>query len=359
MTDRRRVDPARCFEDQRLSQPTGRDVTSIGSEQPAVEHLAILVVYFLSSQDDQAILELHCDRVQQHTQVPYTLYAATQRCSESTQAYISAQPNVVIVDLEPTTQRGSREHGHYLDGLLEAAMHGPASHICTLDVDSFPITDVWVATLANALDAASGLCGIFRAENGDTALAHPSCIFGTRAFFEQFKPTFAPMHASGTDARRFRRATGQSPDTGIDLVGKLWMARLGWGRVSRTNRVDPHYLMAGIYGDCVFHLGGLSRGKVFRRDLRRSLPHRLSRPLERVPNSPAWLGSVKKALLRRVRSGAVSRIAAQNRDVYVLLREWLLRDPDGLFAYLQGSGPTADDARAKELAKVNCTKRPR
>jgi hypothetical protein len=105
----------------------------------------------------------------------------------------------------------------------------------------------------------------------------------------------------------------------------------------RTNRVDAHYLMAGIYGDAVFHLGGIGRGKVFRRDLRHSTVHRLTRPLERLPVGAGTAARAKRAVLRRLRGGSEARLAAANRAEFDRIRERLLADPDLFLAQLQGA----------------------
>ena len=157
-----------------------------------------------------------------------------------------------------------------------------------------------------------------------------------RDFYERFSPSFSPDSDGTPEFRAFLRATGQRADTGIRLGYTLWAAGLPWGKLVRTNSVNPHYLMAGIYADAVFHLGGVGRGKLFRRDLEQSTVHRLSRPLERVPVGAGAPADVKRSLLRAARGRQEDRLAAQNRAFYSVLRDWLLADPDGLLAYLRG-----------------------
>ena len=294
----------------------------------------MLVVYFLRDDADMGLLHLHCDRVARHTSVPYTIYATANRCSPDAQRVVAAQPHVEMVEVADSHLRGSAEHGYYLDALLNVALEGPATHVCTLDVDSFPIVDDWIDIISRQLDPVSGVAGVLRAENSDTALAHPSCIFGTREFFEQFHPSFAPFPPLTESLRAFLRDTGQRSDTGIDVVARLWKAQLGWGKLLRSNRNDPHYLMAGVYGNAIFHLGGIGRGKVFRRDLQRSRVHRFSRKLQVIPK---WLGGNDKRILK-MRADVETRMANQNRNIFLLLREWLLADFDGMLAYLRGDG---------------------
>jgi hypothetical protein len=97
--------------------------------------------------------------------------------------------------------------------------------------------------------------------------------------------------------------------------------------------------MAGIYADAVFHLGGIGRGKLFRRDLEQSTPHRLTRPLERLPVGSGTAASMKRSVLRTVRGRSEAQLAAANREIFSELRTRLLTDPDALIASLRGGAP--------------------
>ena len=201
----------------------------------------------------------------------------------------------------PHPAEAAGEHGYYLDEMVPLALDRDVSHVCTLDVDSFPIDDAWLDTLLAAAPPATGLVGVLREENGDVALPHPSCILAPRSFYERWHPSFWPEPEPTPEFRRFVRATGQSADTGIRLASLLWNEQLPWGKLRRTNAVNPHYLLAGIYGDSVFHMGGITRGKVFRTDLDGSRTHKLTQPLEHLPAPTPKLKDARRKLLRRVR----------------------------------------------------------
>ncbi len=310
-------------------------------ERGLVEHLAIVVVYFLKDDADLPFLQIHFDRIARHTNVPYTVYAAANRVTPAARAVIEAQPNVVVCEVAESELRGSREHAHYLDALVKVALEDPVSHLCTLDVDSFPVHDDWVARVAGIAPASSGLAGILRVENGDVALPHPSCVFATRAFFERFTPSFSPDSDGSAEFRRFLRSTRQSADTGIHLGYLLWSQHLAWGHLLRSNAADPDGLMAGVYADSVFHMGGIGRGKLFRRDVDASTVHRLTTPLERLPVRGRRAVGMQRAALRRLRGSTEARLAARNREIYELLRGWLFSDPDGFVAFLRGGAPSS------------------
>lgn len=312
---------------------------------PGIDHLGILVVYYLKDDEDLPLLQLHLQRVARHTHVPYTLYGVANRVSATARDLLGTQPHVRLVDVPETDLRGNREHAHYLDALVPHALADAVSHLCTLDIDSFPIGDDWLDLLAGAAPESSGVAGILRAENGDVALPHPSCTLARRDFFEQHMPSFTPDSDGTPEFRRFLRSTGQAADTGIRLGYTLWSAGLPWGHLLRTNAVNPHYLMAGIYGDSVFHMGSVGRGKLFRRDLEASRVHRLTSPLERLPARGRTMTRLKTKLLRQLRDESEDRFAAQNRAIYEMLRDWLFSDPDGFLGYLRGTASAGDIER--------------
>jgi hypothetical protein len=308
----------------------------------AVDHLGILMVAYLKDDDDLPLLALHLDRVARHRQVPTTSFVAAPRVSPAARALLHAQPDTVVCDLPATDLVGSREHAHYLDALLPTALAAGVSHICTLDVDSFPIRDDWLEVVTTAVPADGRLAGVCRRENRDTALPHPSCIVARRDFFESDPPSFSPDTDGTPGFREFRRATGQRADTGIRLGARLWQTGEPWGRLLRTNRRDAHYLMGGVYADAVFHLGGVGRGKLFRRDLEQSTIHRVTRPVERVPVGTGAVAQAKRRTLQQLRGRREAQLAARNRATYTVLRSWLLTDPDGLLAYLRGADGRAE-----------------
>ena len=339
-------------DDARVSEPRDASVDPPDHETPDgeafapaasieeirdVKQLGILVVYFLRTDDDLPLLQLHLDRVTRHTApIPYTIYAATNRMTDSARAVIAATPNLTLCEIAPTTLRGSREHGYYLDALARRALDAGVSHICTLDVDSFPVRDDWVQVTVDALPESSALAGVLRSENGDFALPHPSATMTHRSFFDRFRPSFSPDSDGSPEFRRFLRRTGQRADTGIRLGQILWAQDLEWAQLLRTNALDLHYLMGGIYADTFFHLGGIGRGKIFRRDLQGSAAHRLTRPIERIPLRGPRTSQMKEALLRTVRGSVEHDLARRNGEIYAQLRAALLEDSDALIARLRG-----------------------
>ncbi len=305
--------------------------------------LAILVVYYLSSDDDLPILDLHLDRIERHTRVPFRVYGAANRVTPAVRARLADRSWLQVCEIEPTEQRGSREHAFYLDALMARARADGADRIATFDVDSFPIDDRWLEVLGDAAADASGVAGILRVENGDTVLPHPSGFLVHADFLDRYAPSFSPDSDRTPEFRRFLHATGQAGDTGLGFAYALWSHGLEWGRLVRTNAVDVHPIIAGIYADSVFHLAGVARGSLFRRDLAGSRVHRVTGPLERAPLA-GGLGRVKRSVLARMRAPAERAIIERNRVVFGRARAALLEDSDAFVAYLRGTEHASFDA---------------
>ena len=321
---------------------------SVGATPPGT--LAILVVYYLSSDDDLPILDLHLDRIERHTRVPFRVYAAANRVTPAVRAKLADRAWLYVCEIEPTELRGSREHAFFLDALMALARADGADRIATFDVDSFPIDDAWLEVMGTAAGS-SGVAGILRVENGDTVLPHPSGLLVHAEFLDRYAPSFSPDSDRTPEFRRFLHSTGQAGDTGLGFAYALWSHQVEWGRLVRSNAVDVHPIIAGIYADSVFHLAGAARGSIFRRDLAGSRAYRMSAPLERLPiRGP--LGRVKNRAVAAVRSPAEREIGDRNRVVFQQARAALLEDSDAFVAYLRGDERTrfeSVDWRAREI----------
>ncbi|MEP6623256.1 MAG: hypothetical protein ABJC79_02355 [Acidimicrobiia bacterium] len=329
------------------------DSTSAGATSAGATHagrVGILVVYYLRSDDDLPILALHLDHVARHTRRPFMVYGVANRVTPAARELLEQHDWLRLCEVEPTDRRGSREHGYYLDALAAIAIADGVDSIVTLDVDSFPIADGWIETVADAASAHGGVAGVLRVENGDTALPHPSCVMMSATFFTRYRPSFSPDSDGTSEFRRFLRSTRQAGDTGLGLAYALWSQQLPWARLRRTNVVEVHPVIAGVYADCVFHLAGVASGTIFRRDLRASWVHRVTEPIERVPVR-GGLRTVKLALLTRVQARSRRKIVERNRAVYSRVWDRLVHDPDRFFAELRGHpGAAPGSATARQWA---------
>jgi hypothetical protein len=311
----------------------------------AAPKLAVLTVAVVRDDIDRSMLELQISRLQRHTTAPMTIHVAAVRVPSDVREWLAGQPDVTVVMPERVDDVGNREHAAYLDALLAAARATDATHFATFDLDSFPIADDWLTTVLARLPPGAGVAGVLRRENGDVCLPHPSGIVLTRAFVDAHAVSFSPDSDGTPGFRRFLRETRQRGDTGIRLAYTLWSDHLLWERMVRTNVVDLHPIIAGIYADCIFHLGAGSRAALFRADVAASRAHRLTRPIERIPVGHGRARAAKQRVLRALRRRAEARIIDENRRIAREAQAWLLRDPDGLFRHLRGEDPESSPDR--------------
>jgi Glycosyl transferase family 2 len=142
-------------------------------------------------------------------------------------------------------KRKDVRHGRALDRLLREVPQD-TEYVVTLDTDSFPIRDGWLDNLIGRLDGGASIAGVWRDEMAPkiTPYVHPSCLVARRNTLLELEVDFA--RKSGQDV-------GQNITEAVVSAGGLV------SRLRRSNARNPHFLMAGIYGDLVYHHGAGSR----------------------------------------------------------------------------------------------------
>ena len=195
----------------------------------------------------------------------YRVFAGANRLSFALRNRLAATANLEIVSLPWFDGEGSEEHAFYLDKLLDRAAADGCTHLATVDADSFPVLADWPDALIQRMGKDVRLAAVLRAENLDTHLPHPCGLFMERSFFLQYKPSMLPSKSeiSSPSFQEFIRQTGQRIDTGIGYGYVLWKHKEPWLPLMRSNKWNPHFIMAGIYGDVFFHLGATSRRQFF------------------------------------------------------------------------------------------------
>ena len=274
--------------------------------------VAICVVYLVDDAFD-FLLEAHLAQIKRCSgDIPLRIYAGINRLAPRYLEQLKQHDFITICDLPDTDARGSFEHAFYLDRLIGRAIRGGASHICTLDVDSFPISSDWLSAPLAALEKGSSLVGILRRENGDFAAPHPSFMLFPTAFLTEYRPTFSPL-ANNQAAIAFSDRTGQRLDTGAGYALVLDRYQLPWTKMLRSNVRDLHPLLGGIYDGRIFHFGGGNRDKVFTVDVREA---RRMRPSAEI--GELW-----------------PEIAARNHQIALDMLSAMRSDLDGFMRHLQ------------------------
>jgi hypothetical protein len=229
----------------------------------------------------------------------YTIFAGANRLSTDLRTELEATRNVVIADLPHYPGEGNYEHGFYLDLLLREAATAGCTHLLALDADSFPVMADWPRHLLGRMSEMR-FAAVLRSENLDTWLPHPCGYFMAADFLREHQPVLLPDASvlESADFKSFLRATRQRVDTGIGYGYALWKSGEPWLRLTRSNVRNYHYLMAGIYGHVVFHVGASSREPTFYRDY------------VRWRRCASLRGSTDRRLRGRWRSGWKSATAA-------------------------------------------------
>ena len=239
-------------------------------------------------------IDLCLRQVQRYSGSPAEILVWDNSYLPEHRAIMAQYDNVTVYDNPDQTDV---RHGAALDRLVELAP-ATAEWVITLDTDAFPIRDGWIDELLAPLETGAALAGVWRDEMQTqiTPYVHPSCLAVRR---ETLTSLGVP----------FRRASGQDVGQNISLS----LAREGhrFGRLTRTNVRNPHFVMAGIYGDLIYHHGAGSRKAAF------------------------WTSEEQQA----------------DERARVILRDALFGDCDSLVQYLRG-GIGDEAASAQGLADV-------
>jgi hypothetical protein len=140
-------------------------------------------------------------------------------------------------------------HGRALDRLLKQVPE-ETEYVVTLDTDSFPIRDGWLENVLGRLRDGASLAGVWRDEMAPEIrpYVHPSCLAARRETLVGLGINFA-------------REDGQ--DVGQNITAAVLAAGGRISRLRRSNARNLHFLLAGIYGDLVYHHGAGSRHASF------------------------------------------------------------------------------------------------
>ncbi len=157
-----------------------------------------------------------------------------------------------LADLVPLRRVGNlfeQKHPEALDHLL-TRVASDVDYIVTLDSDSFPAREGWLDALVSECENGAALAGVYR---------------------DEMAPAIRPfVHVSGLCARvadlraldvSFSRGMGQ--DVGQNITEAFVHAGRRVAPLKRSNKVNFHFLIGGLYGDVVYHHGAGSRRAKF------------------------------------------------------------------------------------------------
>lgn len=256
----------------------------------------------------------------------YTIYAAANRLDSELKKILAASSCVQIVELPDFVGDANHEHAFFLDRLIDRAISDGCTHVAAFDSDSFPIVQDWPAVLLRDMGGDIRFAAVIRAENGDSHLPHPCGYFMHRSFYVERRPGLFPSDSEITSRlfREFIANTKQRFDTGIGYGYALWSSGEKWLQLHRSNGVNEHFLMAGIYGDVFFHLGASSRRPSFHSDYTTRLDLRVVKRIGQMP------------FLWRVGRFLEGNYLKENEKIFRGIVSQLCNGPDSFFAKIAG-----------------------
>lgn len=218
--------------------------------------LGICIVFLLTDEWGEFLARTVVKQIARTTSGPYRIYGYGLRASEEQAQFLSSL-DVSLLPLPKKSelpQHISKEHSFLLDRLVSRAFSGGCRYVATFDMDSWPITDRWNETYANMLSERTPVAAIVRTEFTDNfPFSAFSMLFDS--FWREGQSSFASNESNSMSRR--------PSETGSGILDQLARDGSSFLRLERTNRWNPHPIMAGIYDDAFFHLGAGSRTPVF------------------------------------------------------------------------------------------------
>jgi hypothetical protein len=156
-----------------------------------------------------------------------------------------------------------RRHPSALDYLAKKVTDD-FDYIVTLDNDSFPVSDAWLEVLVGACEAGAAVSGVYRDEMAPTVhpFVHVSGLCMRREDLRALGVSF------GRDIKSTGEPLAQPPgeynqDVGQRITYELISSGRTIAPLQRSNKVNFHFLMGGLYGDVIYHQGAGSRRASF------------------------------------------------------------------------------------------------
>jgi hypothetical protein len=218
--------------------------------------LGITVVYFVKK-DDGWLIDLHLQYIRKYTPVPYKIYAGVERLLKEYRGKLEDSGDLIICDLSITKDIAGKENSFYLEQLFHLAIDDGCTHIATFHVDSFPLESGWVDSMLNKLDQGFQLAAIERLEDNDHK-PHSSFMFFSSEYYRKYSPPLRLEEEEKT-TDTYKKYSKQFPhiqDSGFGFGYHLYKDNLTWYPLRRSNKKQNGRIMAGVYDDIVFHLGG-------------------------------------------------------------------------------------------------------
>ena len=223
-----------------------------------IEKLGIAVVYLISERNER-LLDIHFERIDEHTKVEYRIYGSAVRLLPQFLPKLEDHPKLTICPCTPYVETGEKprryEHSWYLEQLIRFAFDDGCSHVMILHVDSFPVCDGWAQQLAAKLSSTCVLAGIVRDEERDRKPMSAGILLG-RNFYTEHSPRLLPTEEelASPEYARYRAEVSHGTDSGAGYGFALHRLGLEFAPLIQSSAGDKYSHYGSIYGDMIFHL---------------------------------------------------------------------------------------------------------
>jgi len=158
-----------------------------------------------------------------------------------------------------------RRHPSALDYLLHR-VPPEFEYVVTVDNDSFPVREDWLEVLVSACERGAAVSGVYRDELAPVVhpFVHVSGLCARRAELVSLGVSFSDTQKPGEDD--YRANDDYTQDVGQKITYEFIHAGREIAPLRRSNEVDFHVLMGGLYGDVIYHQGAGGRRASFRTD---------------------------------------------------------------------------------------------
>lgn len=280
--------------------------------------LAVLCVYMFD-QTTEGLARIQLDRLRRHTKCRYSVYGSVSKLDNRGRALLSEYSEVTQIDTGAA--EGFREdHNHQLEGLRHQAKVDGSDRFITLHLDSFPLSDDWLAVFEAGLEMGAAFSSIvpycFNAGlYWDVAWENQSAsMLGDPMMRDQFAS--AHPHLDGNDG-------------GVGFFHHAFSNGLCWHSVEQSH--------TNVWSFVLFHLVGSTR--LTSLDV---IPARIPKPLRlaRGVASPVLTMlpvRLRSRIIQRLRSPFTVKEHSTARDGTMSDKRArlgeLLEDPDGFLEH--------------------------
>lgn len=255
--------------------------------------IGICIVFLMTDEWGEFLAATAVRQLEATATGPFRIYGHALR-ADQTQMHFLSGLKVTFPKLPPAPaapETISKEHSYLLDQLTSIAFADGCRAVATFDMDSWPILRGWDRQYAALVNEQVPVVAMVRTEFQDN-FPFGAFTLLDKSFWKPGRSSFASNNP--------RSLSSRPSETGSGILDQLASEGQRFYRLERTNRWNPHPIIAGVYDDAVFHLGAGSRAPVFISD---EAQYDLEGRPGRREFATAMNGAARETVLTALKSG--------------------------------------------------------